>query len=466
MKRIIGGWQVGVASIFRTGEAWKPLLVIDEFYDVTKEIERILRAAYKRGPRVPRVEKSKAGVLYLGLFDFYSKVAIGTPDAIPPNIEDKGIRIKLRTMPDPHPEKRDPRPEDFEQFRNMAYIARLTWAPQIRELASALDKEDLGLSGRDYEVWRPPLTIAKLMGGDVWKNVLDYARESTEEKQGQTDEELKEVLQAIFDVVKGKGGEFPIAFTPKELHDIIWERLKDNYRVVKAKQEVQGESSEKYDYDTHSFEQVYSSTRIGRTYLQQLGLKGKHKKGGTVYSVESGRELNEFVIRYHPGLPDSEPEYASLILTSKIVSLLSPLSPDPKIERKIDGDTKKPFLEGDGNSVTETDGDRNSVTISKPPNSVTAKIERENGSGDSSDSGDTNFEVSHELTNGDARALAQKLLKVFRDAEADGLPYLTPPSIQYKAGESVDRIEQVLRRMLKDGLLFQPHKGAWGLVKQ
>ena len=236
--------------------------------------------------------------------------------------------------------------------------------------------------------------------------------------------------------------------------------------MVKAKQEVQGESSEKYDYDTHSFEQVYSSTRIGRTYLQQLGLKGKHKKGGTVYSVESGRELNEFVIRYHPGLPDSEPEYASLILTSKIVSLLSPLSPDPKIERKIDGDTKKPFLEGDGNSVTETDGDRNSVTISKPPNSVTAKIERENGSGDSSDSGDTNFEVSHELTNGDARALAQKLLKVFRDAEADGLPYLTPPSIQYKAGESVDRIEQVLRRMLKDGLLFQPHKGAWGLVKQ
>jgi len=73
--------------------------------------------------------------------------------------------------------------------------------------------------------------------------------------------------------------------------------------------------------------------------------------------------------------------------------------------------------------------------------------------------------LSSELTNGDARVLAQKLLKVFRAAEQDGLPYLTPPTIQYKAGESVDRIEQVLRRMQKDGLLFQPHKGAWGLVK-
>src|SRR6266568_1446935 len=162
------------ASIFRTGEAWKPLLGIDEFYDVSREIERILRAVYKKGPRVARIDKTKAGVLHLGLFDFYSKIVIATPEAVPSNIADKGITIQMRRMPDPHPAKRDPKSEDFEDFRSKAYIARLTWPPRIKEAASKLDEEELGLAGRDYEVWKPALTIAKLFGGKVWKNVFEY----------------------------------------------------------------------------------------------------------------------------------------------------------------------------------------------------------------------------------------------------------------------------------------------------
>src|SRR6266581_1054198 len=97
--------------------------------------------------------------------------------------------------------------------------------------------------------------------------------------------------------------DYVVEFTPKQLHDTIWERLKDEYRTVKEKQDVQGESSESYDYDTRSFDSLYSTQRIGQSYLQQLALKAQHRKRGSIYKV-SRKEFDELVTRYHPTLPD------------------------------------------------------------------------------------------------------------------------------------------------------------------
>jgi len=396
------------ASLFRSGEAWKPFMCIDEFYRVGPEIERILRAAYKKGPKVPRVEKSKAGIFYLGLFDFYSKVAIATPEPVPSNILDKGITITMRRMPDPHPEKRDPKPEDFDTFRSQVYIARLSWAPRIKTIASALDKEKLGLSGRDYEVWKAPLTMAKLFGGDVWKNVLSYAKESTADKAEASDEELKNVLQAIFELVKEKdakttqsklkaAGEanFPIEFTPKTIHDRIWERLKDDYRTIKSKQEVRGEVTEGYDYDTRRFERVYSPVKVGRTYLQQLGLKSRHGKSGSFYKLSTGTEFHELVLRYDPALPGEtdfeKQDYARVLgIPESTVTTVTSVT-DPSFEREIKTSNGDRSSSGDGNTVTKeapVPSDSNPVT---PSSSVTldgSQNKRENRPGDSGDSSD------------------------------------------------------------------------------
>lgn len=179
------------ASMFRTAEAWKGFLGIDEFWRITHEIERLLRASYKKGLKVPRIEKSKAGQQYLGLFDLFGKVIVASPEPYPPNIISKGILLQLRKMPDPNPEKRDPVPEDFEEVRSKGYIARLTWAPKVKAYADALDKLDLGITGREDQVWKPALTIASMIGGTVWENVLSYARESGEEKAQESYEELK-----------------------------------------------------------------------------------------------------------------------------------------------------------------------------------------------------------------------------------------------------------------------------------
>ncbi len=114
------------ASIFRSIEAWKPFLGIDEFYEMGPRIEKLLRSSYKKGPKVPRMEKSKGGIFYLSLFDTFSKVAIAGDQPPPPNILQKGIMMTMRKMPDPNPLGQDPTAEDFEEVRTMGYIARLT----------------------------------------------------------------------------------------------------------------------------------------------------------------------------------------------------------------------------------------------------------------------------------------------------------------------------------------------------
>jgi hypothetical protein len=324
------------ASIFRTAEAWKGFLGIDEFWRVGAEIERLLRASYKRGMKVPRVEKAEGGRMYLGLFDIFGKVAIASQEPFPPNIASKGITLQLRRMPDPNPERRDPEPRDFEEVRAKGYIARLTLAPLVKAYADRLDGRDLGLSGRDYEVWKPVLTIASMMGGQAWENVLSYARESAERKREESYEELKEVLDAIYGLIKDAGGRFPVTFTPKQIHDAIWERLKDQYRVTKERQEVEGEAMERYDYDTHRFERVYSVHKIGRTYLRQLGLSGKRTRRGTQHEIPSALAFHELVVRYHPELPGQEVDYSSLVPTSKLMQLLPP-GPDSHLGKAAPG---------------------------------------------------------------------------------------------------------------------------------
>ncbi len=396
------------ASIFRTAEAWRSFLGIDEFWAISPEIERLLRAMYKKGMKVPRMDRSSRGAIQLSLFEVFAKVSVATQEPPPPNILSKGILVRMRKMPDPNPEKRDPEPRDFEEFRAKAYIARLTCPPEVRAVVDRLDRETLGLAGRDYEVWKGPLTIAKMLGGTVEKNVLDYALETCKERQDESYEELGRVLEAILSHIRyeasrtlSSGPVFPIEFTPKQLHDSVWEELKDQYRVMKERQEVgsrDGDSAtERYDYDTRSFERVYNTRRIGGTYLQQLGLKGSHKRNGTKYRLSSALEFHELVQRYYPGL-QRDPDYEKLVLigklgdTSETSSPLSPMSPDPDLRRKNVGQTvttRDPVT----TTSSPTESDNRVVTEEGIVTGSDLKIPRENVPGDSGDEGDSVSEV-------------------------------------------------------------------------
>ncbi len=270
--------------------------------------------------------------------------------------------------------------------------------------------KDLGLSGRDLEVWKPALTMASMLGGEIWENVLGFAKESRAAIAEESYEELKEVLEGIYEIIREKRTEFAVKFTPKQIHDQIWEKLKGDYRVTKEKQEVQGEVSEKYDYDTRKFEGVYSADRIGRTYVQQLGLKRKHARTGTTYTIADAETFHSLVTRYHPGFPKEAEDYNKLILTQKLPteptepaespgeeanphtskkpSLVSPLSPDPDLNRKKGPSEVTDPQTGD-TIVSLGQGNRHPAG---------AETTHGNGAGDTCDTSDGISEVSRRKT--------------------------------------------------------------------
>ncbi len=276
----------------------------------------------------------------------------------------------------------------------------------MKEASDKLSAKDLGLSGRDLEVWKPALTMASMLGGEVWENVLKFAEESRAAIAEESYEELKEVLEGIYEIIREKSGEFPVKFTPKQIHDRIWEKLKADYRVTKEKQEVQGEVSEKYDYDTRRFETAYSSQRIGQTYLQQLGLRRKHTKTGTVYTIADGKTFHAMVTRYHPSFPKEAEDYDKLILTEKLPtkptepaepadeeanphtpkkpSPLSPPSPDPDLNRE----------KGPPVVTAQETGDSQGVTGKEEVSPLEAETTHRNGAGDTCDGCDGFSEVS------------------------------------------------------------------------
>jgi hypothetical protein len=356
------------ASLYRTVEAWKPFLGIDEFYDFNKEIARLLRSVYKKGTKVPRMEKTKGGQFFLTLFETFSKVAIAGDKRPPRNILQKGIMITMKKMGDPHPEKRDPVPEDFEEIRTRGYIARLTWALNVREhLVELSKKTKLGLVDRDYEVWKAPLTIASMLGGDVWSNVLSYAKEARRDIQAESYEELKAVIEGIYTILVERSQldeKFPFFFTPRDVHDLIWEKLKEDYRVTKERQERGGEAGEKYDYDTRSFERLYNTRRIGRTYFSQLSLKGKHTEQGTRYGFSTPDEFNEIVERYHPELKEKK-NYRTFVLTPKIMSETSVMSATSNLNTKTGLSETDKIEDAKTANVSDTDN------VSPTPNGLT-----------------------------------------------------------------------------------------------
>ena len=252
------------ASIFRVIDAFRPTLGIDEFTRLYEELAQILRASYKRGEKVPRVEQPKGKRWVLRLFETYTPIVLASTASLEPMLLSRSIIINMRRGPDPS--KRDPEPEDFEELRNDLYLARFTCALEVYETVKQLDKMDLGLCGREWEIWRPILTIAKLVDEDVFQRLLSLARELFQEKNKDLYVEERNILQAVESLAQDSG--WPVEFTPKQLHDRLWILLQE-------------------ELDEKSFEKTYSTRRLG-WILKRMGVRRrrKGKKGARTYEVD------------------------------------------------------------------------------------------------------------------------------------------------------------------------------------
>jgi hypothetical protein len=270
------------ASVYRSIEAYGPTVYIDESV-LNERLERILSAGYKKGAKVPRIDRTGRDTFILNLFETYSPVVFGFTELPSERQLQRSVVINMFRAPDPNPERRDPEPEDLRQLREELYLARLTRANEVVE-AMKVVKDILGdgFVGREFEVWYPILTIAKLCGDEVFNNVLSLAKEDVERRKSELWSEEKLVLAAIEELFKESNSD-EVTFMTSYLREKIKKTLIN-----------EGEFDEKV------FEKVYSEKRLGMI-LSRLGIRrtkeGKGKNARRVRCV-SKKQFMDLCLRY------------------------------------------------------------------------------------------------------------------------------------------------------------------------
>ena len=185
------------ASTYRSIEAFGLTLGIDESA-LPNRLEKIIAAGYKRGTKVPRVDKAAKESFVLSFFDVFAPVVLAFTE--PPNelLAQRAIVVNMEKCEDPNPSREDPSYAEFKDLRNRLYALRLLRA---NEFVAAMEKvrelvKDV-LKGRDFEIWYPVLVAAYLGGEEAFCSVLGLALEDVAQRRASLYTEEKLVLRGI-----------------------------------------------------------------------------------------------------------------------------------------------------------------------------------------------------------------------------------------------------------------------------
>ena len=204
------------ASLFRVTHSKRPTKYIDEAEKLfmyiggqwqSSPIVELINGSYTKGSSVPRLEKQDNDykVIY---YQCYSPAMIGSIAGLRDATETRAITHIMTKAPD-----RDKRGEleieDFldekiyQDIRNKLYLFALENWKNVEETYKSLNVETL--KKRDFQIWKPLLTIAKLINDDLYNRVLDFAIKVSEQRkqdfipEGSFDYELLGILKENLD---------------------------------------------------------------------------------------------------------------------------------------------------------------------------------------------------------------------------------------------------------------------------
>lgn len=183
------------AFIFRCIEAIKPTLAIDEACGLDrsdKDIVAILNSGYKSGIVVPRVQKETGEI---ELFDVYCPKVINGLEELSETLQDRSITIKMEESTNPDIINRSVVEEHpiWQKIRLKLYKWTLENQDKIRDYYLTLESPE-GISGRDWELWRPLLAIAKVLGDEAYQETLSFAKDYVRAKIASVTEALESQL--------------------------------------------------------------------------------------------------------------------------------------------------------------------------------------------------------------------------------------------------------------------------------
>lgn len=183
-------------SLFRPTHELRPTKYIDEaeklFVQQKGKIEiddraELINSSYKYTGCVPR--QDKIGNKYVTVYySTYSPTMICSINGLFGATEDRAIvHITVKAPKGDKRNRMSPAEQDkiWQEIRNEEYLYAMQSWREVKAIYDCLDVKDK-LDSRDFELWRPLLSLAKHIdpSDDLFKEVLNFAAEVTELKEG------------------------------------------------------------------------------------------------------------------------------------------------------------------------------------------------------------------------------------------------------------------------------------------
>lgn len=270
--------NISPAVLFRLVEAKRCTLALDEserlaYKSQQQEILELLNSGYKQGAKAHRISKNKNGNFTIDTFQVYSPKAIANISGLNEVLEDRSITITMiRTD---NAEKGNlavtKRSENWPELRSLLYSFSLDYAKEISQIYHH-DPKVCALLNRQNELWRPLLSIAKLISQDdkqLFLRIEDLAIKKAKETSAVDLEDFDSaVLLALRDLI----GSDDQKLKNKEIKNVA------------------------HDYLEEDQKEHLTSRGVGAA-LKRFGIQGKKVRGYYRYQISSDT-VNDLLKRY------------------------------------------------------------------------------------------------------------------------------------------------------------------------
>ncbi len=293
------------ATLFRLTDEQRPTKYIDEaekLFQIGKggKVEadgrvELINSSFKRTGNVPRQEKDPSGRFRTVWYSTYSPTCISSINGLFGATEDRAITHVTTRAPEVdnraqiEPDEHDPA---YQEIRDQLYVFALQNAQNVKEVYSTMDAE-IGLKSRDYFLWRPLLTLAKMIdaepgekngGISLYDQVLTFAKKITAIKKMSTISEGTNEFRML---------------------TVVHELLKTDYKIILFK-DIQEAWSNKY-----GSEYIPHPKTIAK-HLDRMGLQEckEHTERGNGY-VLTLEQFQKIITPLVPSLFSSSSSFPS-----------------------------------------------------------------------------------------------------------------------------------------------------------
>ncbi len=185
--KIAGSMTLAVQ--FRIIGALQPTLLFDEMENLGHtqhtELHRMLKYGFeKNGPQVWRMDMS-GNRMEMNCWGVYCPRAFASIEGMEEVIASRSVQVIMERSFDEEIKNRTVNADDglWQEIRDQSFLVTMSEGPNLKSIYDSLDKPaQIYFSGRDWDIFKGVLSVAKLIGYEVFAGVVSFAVDTHESK--------------------------------------------------------------------------------------------------------------------------------------------------------------------------------------------------------------------------------------------------------------------------------------------